>query len=1147
MDDRDERPGKRPRLDPKPKRKDKLLDIQTWRQLRELLRFQQDPVLIRKGLKSFRAFLESISALESVAGPDSANRRSSLQAYLEREKPRNDDQKDTHYLPDLMQAWSYASQSNDDSLLAAVPDVLALLLNKISTMIDFQEYGVLLCNTILMQAQLKLLSRGLSTNQAKEKIVSACLRLLTEVVSFDGGLLARKVYTLRESTFRSLARNLAFRKAASRTSGLQTEKLTVREYAIRYLLTNIIHQDAVRKGDLLRQKDVIFALYKDIKEDPSDTIIDILTTVERHVIQDKSIHSGVKRGFLTDWVLGRIATLYGRESSLGDLADENPVRRKAHEFLLLVCTTPSLGVLSLQSGWYPPGMNQDETNYDELSEQPDMPALKQRETKYREKLPIRNSRLAAFMLSLRPYSDILQNQLLLKIFGVAPELVADYFFKKRSFSFDPKLTATWSGYSMFLFSVIKMPVPRFCGLEGSFSRVPPPTSIVIENILPQPLTQKVLTRCLNQNTSLISFFAVRLLIVAFEKLRAVLQVYMSSSDPVSSTWDQAVSQLISEFCRRCPRMKDVITSFRSTPESQTLQREAIARLLVMYYKLIPQLALDGTFDVSVALSDALSHVDPGGIQNKDSGMHLLILEHLLFIAQCTPNMRWIHKPEHLKLSLFTTLLKLHVQLPEGRLRNRINLLLRSINKEAQIFQERTEFSALEALHASLNSAERSGLATSTYDYLDNTVIRLFHRPVHYEDKLSSLLTEDSNDSLSSKDAPISLLPIALVEQWPYLERSEIIVDAAKSVAASFLAELIGHCKRIGENERVLTALVEELVNGPGRDNNKRIFETALDQIPNIGEGLFDVAVHDETSPHTADALYVSSRQGSPSKDDGDDGISEEALPEGYEDSKALFSWINKDVQDAVEDGDVAGLIRCLSSDDLSIRMQALSGLAKFVQKMETSSYLEKQTTTLLLQETIHTAKSIVKERPFPTYLAAFSSRAVSVETDPQHPLYPKLNHFLQEGPVWATDRIPLMHKILLHPPEEDDTHYKEIEWFLDFVIEGFRTNDDLNVYRRQHTFERCCSLYSSPYLSARLQRKILQLISRATLVEGGSTTLVTRSGMLSWIDARLALEDLNAVTLRRLATRLYDTCDQGHVAAWNGGAIGEHMAGISRV
>lgn len=49
MDGQGERPGKRPKLEQKPKRKPKSVDIQSSKHLKELLRFQQDPVLLRQG------------------------------------------------------------------------------------------------------------------------------------------------------------------------------------------------------------------------------------------------------------------------------------------------------------------------------------------------------------------------------------------------------------------------------------------------------------------------------------------------------------------------------------------------------------------------------------------------------------------------------------------------------------------------------------------------------------------------------------------------------------------------------------------------------------------------------------------------------------------------------------------------------------------------------------------------------------------------------------------------------------------------------------------------------------------------------------------------------------------------------------------
>lgn len=78
----------------------------------------------------------------------------------------------------------------------------------------------------------------------------------------------------------------------------------------------------------------------------------------------------------------------------------------------------------------------------------------------------------------------------------------------------------------------------------------------------------------------------------------------------------------------------------------------------------------------------------------------------------------------------------------------------------------------------------------------------------------------------------------------------------------------------------------------------------------------------------------------------------------------------------------------------------------------------------------------------------------------------------------------------------------------------------------------------------RLQRAILQLLRRATGIAGGSETLLTRLGILSWIYARLALGDSNGDALKRLATRLYETCDQDYMLEWCGEDLADHVAGL---
>lgn len=119
---------------------------------------------------------------------------------------------------------------------------------------------------------------------------------------------------------------------------------------------------------------------------------------------------------------------------------------------------------------------------------------------------VRNTTLLSWILTLRPQSDARERGIVLTCFKSAPELVHAYF-REKGFQLDPKLTNTWIGYASFVFDVIGLPVPAKLGHieEGGFADVPPQTSIVMDSIIPKPLSQKVLTRCLNQSNGLITF------------------------------------------------------------------------------------------------------------------------------------------------------------------------------------------------------------------------------------------------------------------------------------------------------------------------------------------------------------------------------------------------------------------------------------------------------------------------------------------------------------------------------------------------------------------------------------------------------------------------------------------------------------------
>ena len=565
-----------------------------------------------------------------------------LLSFLKSELPSSDDTTSV-YLKDLIQTWSYAAQSNNDGLLSALPAVLALLLKAISNLIDFRECGVHLCETLLRKDQMKLFDRGLTANKTKEFIISPCLRLLTEVVSFDGGSSARRLYLQRDIAFKRLDIFLGMRKSSSETNAKIQRKNSIRNTALWYFLANLRLQEQAAKSDMLAQTKLIRAVFQDLKSDSPDIILDIIGTIKKSVVLDSKLSRTAKSRLLTDWVLTRISGLsnYDQDDPLPE--GGTPINEAAYAFLKLVCTTVDHGVLATQNGWYPPG---EETANNDLDGKDSLLGSAQHilQERYIDRVPVLNTTLATFLQGLRPYASVQQNELILAIFKAAPEMIADYFFKTKSFSFEPKLSATWIGYSAFLYSVIQLPPAAM-----QFGEDPPPISIVIESILPQPLTQKVLTRGLNQSSNLITFITTRLIVVAFQKLEKVLASFHIQNG-LSSDWKEAGSKLKAEFCRRCPELKHVIAAFRSCPKEDFVLREALVRLVTMYYKLIPQVALDEKFDISIILSATLNDIESETEHHKDQRIRLLELDQLMEIAHRSPDMQWWQKPGRLLLS-----------------------------------------------------------------------------------------------------------------------------------------------------------------------------------------------------------------------------------------------------------------------------------------------------------------------------------------------------------------------------------------------------------------------------------------------------------------------------------------------------------------
>lgn len=201
-------------------------------------------------------------------------------------------------------------------------------------------------------------------------------------------------------------------------------------------------------------------------------------------------------------------------------------------------------------------------------------------------------------------------------------------------------------------------------------------------------------------------------------------------------------------------------------------------------------------------------------------------------------------------------------------------------------------------------------------------------------------------------------------------------------------------------------------------------------------------------------------------------------------------------------------------------------------------------------------------KPIPTIVGVFLAQAVQVLSNPGHFLYEKVNELLLRRPLLDLYDLPYLLQISILTA--GDEYQKEISWILNVLAAGLRTEEvrcfriqygycltehdrlivqDLNIYRKRNIFGSCLSLYISPYCFDNIKEKIMELLWNAAAVHGGGTTLITRNGVISFIEEQLSLSENNKVSLKRLAARLYESSAKGHVKEWSQGNIPSHLVG----
>lgn len=1073
-----------------------------------------DGTLTASAIDQFTDFLTVISSNQDSA--DRARQLKILKRYCDEQFSASHDQ--TNF-PDLLSAWSRASQSNEESTLSAIPSALTQFLRTISTQVEFRDFGLSLCHSLLKRDTLRLFDRGLSSPKSKDHLISPCLQLLTEITSFDGGALASNVFSRRDLLYRRLDGVLS-------QAPVESQEPTAHRAALEFLLANLKYLDSASKSELITHSKTVYAAVRSLSNEQPDVVTKVLHALRKSVLNDENLSKQMKVRCFNSGVLSALAKLYDYQSESFHAEDGDRrvgVRDALQQLLLQTCTTTN-GVLHGQTGWYPVGTDlqvweQDESMIDLGLDSP------YHFDDYTEKVPVKNATLSAFIQSLKPESDVLQASLITAVFKAAPELVADYFTKKPKLLVPPGDDPVWRGQFAFLFSVVQLPVPQNCGWPENAPLMPPPLSIVIESILPRPTDRATIGKCLRMNEDIMIISSARLLTVAFNKLDSVLRIFnsMPSDSPL---WKQASRNLIDLFTDRVPPLQDIITALQSHENADEQVRTAILECIATYHTILPSITAGSKFDIGPTLSKGLQTLESDGLDPPIRDPLNDQVQHLIQIANISPATKWFHKSSTEDVSLVVQLLKCCAKQSDDPIVKQAIPILKPILSSKGILSHRSHTRSLDALVSSLTTTKKWQPDPGTYRFLDNCMTRTMQRPVKYLDQL------EHAQHLVSDSKELSLLACCVGEQWPFVLKKEGEDKKGIKSITEWVARLFSALQAAGENYRVMTHIQEEMLRQcEGNEMAKAALKKALEKQRKKPAKLLNLEMEIEMQGTELNAHKTNSpshnthQELKPPLELSTIFLPPPPIPTSL---APLTRWTKPDFESEIQSGRLASLIRCLISSDPEIRLSALHTLQTVMHAVEQSSYSEKTQLYLLLGELLETVRTHslalptpakIESQPPPPPPAIIAEMAVHflpTLADPSSPFYRKTNSYLLAAPRWSTPHI-LPHWInetFLSEPESDDSEIPpsvgggghvnaqalEIEHFLDLLLTSLRREEDMDLFRRAGVFGRVFDYFLTPACTGRIARKILQLVYAATRVQGASDTLITRAGVREWLD-----------------------------------------------
>ncbi len=295
--------------------------------------------------------------------------------------------------------------------------------------------------------------------------------------------------------------------------------------------------------------------------------------------------------------------------------------------------------------------------------------------------------------------------------------------------------------------------------------------------------------------------------------------------------------------------------------------------------------------------------------------------------------------DSMSLSPFTMLLRLSVDnIRVDTKSEQLRTLLKTVATENQILRSNTSMASLDSLVISLQDFENWKASSRVFEFLDQCILRLVRKPVHYYELLADMVATAELD-LNPICCQVDLLLITIVDQWRFL------VESADATTVTNVSEWLVRFIKMMDLQN---SYIENL---PLRDGSTKLLSEIRDQLKSelqdtTCRAMFEKTFEERPEPEmlnklvaantTSEADHMSRPAGPPLE--GYLRLPETFLPPGppeeHEDHPGLHQWTHHEVQDAISEQHVKALILCLCSKYVEIRKQALTGARALMVKLE---------------------------------------------------------------------------------------------------------------------------------------------------------------------------------------------------------------------